>query len=98
MVERNGKAMPTGKQQFKEFHEGYFAVLTVNEDGIYKGAWAGPFKIEGNKYIETYKYGSDTKWIDWYGEQEWSMKGDTLIMIGHKKVFDPKGKEFPGTT
>lgn len=97
LVEKNGEKLSPEKRQFKTFNNGYFAVLTVNPDGSHKGAWAGPFYLEGNKYYETFTFGSNPKWLGWKGLQEWYMKGDTLYMIGHKKTFDPEGKEHPGT-
>ena len=96
-VEVDGKKLSPEKQTFKSFHNGYFTVFIKNDDGTFKSAWAGPFRIEGNKYFETYKFGSNSKWIGWTGEQEWQMKGDTLIAKGWGKIYDPNGKESPET-
>lgn len=98
LVETNGKKLNHERPQFKTFNQGYYCVLVMKkEDGSFQSAWAGPFKLEGNKYMETYQYGSNPKWFDWKDEQEWSLKGDTLFMKGHTKAIDPQGKEHPGT-
>lgn len=98
LVEKNGEKIEAGKQQFKMFNEGYYAMVAYNNDGTFKSTWMGKFSVQGNKYTETFIIGGNPKWIGWKGEQEWYIKGDTLYMMGHKRIFDPAGKEQPAST
>jgi hypothetical protein len=99
LVEKNGQKLNFQSPQFKSFNQGYYSIIIMKkDDGSFQNAYAGTFEVNGKQYFETFKYGSNPKWFGWKGQQEWSMKGDTLIMVGHKKVWDPEGKELPGTT
>lgn len=89
-----GKTLkPKRTQQIKVFHDGFFSVVMYNEDGSFQMAGAGPYEVNGNKYKETFRYISDTLWIDSSDEQEWEMKGDTLVFHGFTKAVDKNGKD-----
>lgn len=95
----NGKlVIPTKSPQFKTFLDGYFNIFMYNPDGSFHGAGAGPYDIDGKKYRETFEFESNPTWIGYGDEQEWELKGDTLITKGFKKVFDPQGKVMPPET
>lgn len=98
LVERNDQKLNFPIPQFKSYNQGYFSVIIMKkEDGSFNSAYAGTFSVNGKVYTETYKYGSNPKWMGWTGEQEWSVKGDTLYMVGHNRIIDPEGKEHPKT-
>ncbi len=90
--------MPKRSQQIKLFHDGFFSFMMYNEDGSFHGSGAGTYQLQGNKYIETFSHYSDTTWVGYADQQEWELRGDTLIFSGFKKVFDPKGNEMAPET
>ncbi|WP_420146649.1 hypothetical protein [Spirosoma sp.] len=89
---------PVRPQQLKIFHDGFFSFIHYNPDGSFHGSGAGTYTLDGNRYKETFRYYSDTTWVDFADEQTWELQGDTLVFSGFKKVFDRRGKEMPADT
>lgn len=79
--------------QLKMFNDGWFSFMMYNDSGNFYYAGAGPFELKDNMYKETFRYSSDTTYINWKDWQKWEMKGDTLIFYGFEKVENPNGKE-----
>ena len=90
-----GKKVPKLQLQFKSFNDGIYTIYMTNPDGTFHGAGAGTYKIDGNKFVETFNYYSDSTWVNYADEQEWKIVGDTLIVRGFKKVFDEAASKCP---
>ncbi|AQG78532.1 hypothetical protein [Spirosoma montaniterrae] len=86
---------PKRPQQLKIFHDGFFSFMHLDPDGSFHGSGAGTYTLDGNRYRETFRYYSDTTWVDYADEQTWELRGDTLLFAGFKKVFDRSGKQMP---
>lgn len=81
-------------KQFKIFHDGFVSLMMYDSLGKFEGAGAGTFELTGNKYKETFTYGSWPEAVGTSIWQEWAMKGDTLLFYGFKKVTDGNGNDI----
>ena len=81
--------------QFKLFGKDQFSYLWKGEDGKWASGASGSYRIEGNKYIETFEFtsgggpvaGATAEW-------DYRISGDTLFMSGPTKIMQG-GKEAP---
>lgn len=82
--------------QIKVYHDGYFCMMSYNLMGKFEYGGAGTYELDGNHYKETITYGSGADgdgvgiciWFDW------SMKNDTLLFYGFKKVIKADGMDI----
>jgi hypothetical protein len=54
----------------------YFCVVTRNADGSFRHATLGPYRVEGNLYIETLEYSTNSSWIGSRPEYKFTLDGD----------------------
>ena len=54
----------------------YFCVVTRNADGSFRHATLGPYRVEGNLYVETLEYSTNTGWIGSRPEYKFTLEGD----------------------
>ena len=93
-TEKGGKTTFAKKpSQIKVYHDGYFCMMAYDSTGKFQYAGAGTYELDGNLYKETFTYDTWTKGIGgslWF---DWSMKGDTLIFEGYKKIILADGTD-----
>ena len=94
IAETNSPEQPSS---IKVFSPGHFAYITRGEDGLNTAGSAGPYRIEGNRYIETHNWlGStyDQKFLGSTSTYEFKIKGDTLFTSGTIKSVHKNGQEI----
>lgn len=93
-TEKGGKTTFAKKpSQIKVYHDGYFCMMVFDSTGKFDYGGAGTYELDGNHYKETFTYGTWTEGIGGSVWFDWSIKGDTLIFAGFKKVIMPDGKD-----
>ena len=88
---------PNQPTSIKVFSLGHFAYISKGENGLNSAGSAGPYKIEGNKYIETHDWlGAtyDQKFLGSTSTYEFKIKGDTLFTSGTLKSVSKNGVEI----
>ncbi len=82
--------------QLKVFSDNHFAYVHLNQEGQYGGASSGAYRLDGNRYIETHRYGSNplleemgVVTIAW----EYTLNGDMLNMSGPLSAVDAEGND-----
>ena len=81
----------------KVFSPGHFAYIIRGSDGLNTAGSAGPYRIEGNKYIETHNWlGAtyDQKYLGSTSTYDFNIKGDTLFTSGTIKSVHKNGQEI----
>ena len=64
----------------KILNAGYFCVVTRNADGSFRHTNLGPYRIEGNLYIETVEYSTNSGWIGSRPEYAFTVESDIWII------------------
>jgi hypothetical protein len=88
---------PDQPSSIKVFSTGHFAYISKGENGLNTAGSAGPYKIEGNKYIETHDWlGStyDQRFLGSTSTYEFKIKGDTLFTSGTIRSVHKNGQEI----
>lgn len=81
----------------KVFSYGHFAYISRGEDGLNTAGSAGPYRIEGNKYIETHDWlGAtyDQRFLGSTSTYEFRIERDTLFTSGTLKSLGKNGQEI----
>jgi hypothetical protein len=60
----------------KILNSDYFCVVTRNADGSFRHATLGPYRVEGNLYVEILEYSTNTDWIGSRPEYRFTLEGD----------------------
>ncbi len=89
-TEMNQPDRPFG---FKVFSPEHFAFVNQDEDGTFSLASAGPYRIDGDRYIETHRWASNGTEVH-TSTYEFRIRRDTLYMSGPILIVDVDGQEM----
>lgn len=88
-MERN---QPDKPFQIKLFTDKHFAYVMQKPDGSFEQASAGSYTIQGDQYIETHNWNTDSQYNGFTFAFTYQLQGDKLVMKGPVKVLDAKGQ------
>lgn len=88
-TERNQSNKPF---QIKLFTDKHFAYVMQKADGSFEQASAGTYTIQGDQYIETHNWNTDSKYNGFTFTFIYQLQEDKLVMKGPVKVLDAKGQ------
>ena len=86
--------------QLKVFSDKHFAYVGFSQAGQFNSASSGAYRLEGNRYIETHRYGSNP-FLEELGfvtiAWEYKIEDDMLIMSGPLSAEDAEGNDVMKT-
>jgi hypothetical protein len=83
--------------QFRVCHDGFYSGLGQDSAGAWKVTYAGTYEISNNLWKEKILYCSNPDLIGTIHWQEFTMKGDTVILKYFNKLINPKGEDVTAT-
>lgn len=93
--EYSGNSRDDGPFQYKLFDGSNYIMNMKSPSGVWDQNAFGTYRVEGNKYIETFKHTTAGEVDGGTAEWEYMMHGDTLVIKGPTTVYDAEGNRNP---
>ncbi len=93
--EYSGNERTDGPFQYKLFDGSNYIMNMKSASGAWDQNAIGTYRVDGDKYIETFKHTNDGAVDGATAEWHYVMHGDTLIIKGPTAVYDAEGNKNP---